>query len=77
MNCQQSRYALPIAVLLVIILTSVPPDEAMFSTSMTRVSIANPAQAGSQEIYHGASIETITVTEYANMSDALAAVDSG
>jgi len=44
---------------------------------MTKVSIANPAQAGSQEIYHGASIETITVTEYANMSDALAAVDSG
>ena len=77
MNCQQSRHALPIAVLLVIIMTSVSPTQTLIPTSICEVTIADPAQAGSQEIYHGGSIETISVTEYANLSDALAAVDSG
>ncbi len=74
---QSHRFYLVFVVAMLLSLTSCPGLEDSLLRGNGPVAAQVTAQAGSEAIYHPASVSTITVTQYSNLTDALAAVNNG
>jgi len=71
------RCIVPVLTIVLALTISPVPNTLALDSRMPILDCTVSAQGESQTIYHGGTVQTITVSEYANLTEALAAVNDG